>query len=50
MPYILAIDQGTTSTTVLIIDENLHVCGSASREFSQIYPQPDFVEHHPDEI
>lgn len=50
MPYILAVDQGTTSTTVLIIDENLRVCGSASREFSQIYPRPDFVEHNPDEI
>ncbi len=50
MPYILAIDQGTTSTTVLIIDENLRVCGSASREFRQIYPRPDFVEHDPDEI
>ncbi|MBQ9394439.1 MAG: glycerol kinase GlpK [Proteobacteria bacterium] len=50
MQYILAIDQGTTSTTVVIIDENLRVCGTASCEFPQLYPQPDFVEHNPDNI
>lgn len=50
MPYLLAIDQGTTSTTVLIIDEKLHICGSASQEFQQFYPKPEFVEHSPDKI
>ena len=50
MQYIMAIDQGTTSTTVLILDEKLHVCGSASVEFPQVYPKPDYVEHNPDDI
>lgn len=50
MDYILAIDQGTTSTTVLIVDEQLHICGAASQEFQQIYPKPEFVEHNPDAI
>ncbi len=50
MPYIMSIDQGTTSTTVIIVDETLRVCGSASREFPQVYPNPEYVEHRPDEI
>lgn len=50
MHYIMSIDQGTTSTTVLIVDETLRVCASASREFAQEYPQPDWVEHQPDRI
>ena len=50
MQYLMAIDQGPTSTTVLIIDEMLHVCGSASVEFPQHYPQPEYVEHNPDDI
>ena len=50
MQYIMSIDQGTTSTTVLILDETLAVCGSASKEFAQHYPQAGFVEHQPDEI
>ena len=50
MQYLLAIDQGTTSTTVLILDENLHVCGSSSSEFDQVYPQPEYVEHRPNDI
>ena len=50
MKYIMSIDQGTTSTTVLIVDENLEVCSAASREFPQVYPKPDWVEHRPDDI
>ena len=50
MPYIMSIDQGTTSTTVIIVDETLRVCGSASCEFPQIYPTPEYVEHSPDDI
>ena len=50
MHYVMSIDQGTTSTTVLIVDETLRVCASASREFPQCYPNPDWVEHRPDDI
>ncbi|MFA5624023.1 MAG: glycerol kinase GlpK [Bradymonadales bacterium] len=50
MTYLMAIDQGTTSTTVVIIDEKLQLCSSSSKEFTQIYPQSNYVEHKPDEI
>ena len=50
MQYIMAIDQGTTSTTVLILNDRLEVMGQASVEFPQQYPQPDYVEHRPDDI
>ena len=50
MRYLLAIDQGTTSTTVLILDETLSVCGSSSAEFEQVYPKPEYVEHRPNDI
>jgi glycerol kinase len=45
MRYVLAIDQGTTSTTVVVLDEQLAVTAKASHEFPQIYPQPSWVEH-----
>jgi len=48
--YILAIDQGTTGTTVLILDHSGNIVSRAYREFSQIYPQPGWVEHDPQEI
>jgi len=48
--YIMAIDQGTTGTTVLIIDHIGSIISRAYREFSQIYPQPGWVEHDPSEI
>ena len=47
---ILAIDQGTTGSTSLIIDENAQVVGRAYSEFRQHYPQPGWVEHDADEI
>jgi glycerol kinase len=47
---ILAIDQGTTGSTCLVIDENAHVVGRAYSEFRQHYPQPGWVEHDADEI
>ena len=50
MKYILSIDQGTTSTTVIIVDETLKICGSASKELTQHYPEAGYVEHQPDEI
>jgi len=48
--YILAIDQGTTGTTVLLVDEGLRVCARGYSEFAQIYPQPGWVEHDPEAI
>ncbi|HIE72139.1 MAG TPA: glycerol kinase, partial [Planctomycetes bacterium] len=50
MQHILAIDQGTTGTTVLVLDEQLNVKGRGYCEFAQIYPQPGWVEHDPDAI
>ncbi len=49
-PYLLAIDQGTTSTRAVIYDERGQVCGSAGRELTQYYPQPGWVEHDAEEI
>jgi len=48
--YIMAIDQGTTGSTVLIIDHSGNIVSRAYREFSQIYPRPGWVEHDPQEI
>ncbi|MSQ82572.1 MAG: glycerol kinase [Myxococcales bacterium] len=48
--YILAIDQGTTGSTALLIDRQLRVVGKVNREFPQIYPQPGWVEHDPEAI
>src|SRR5438105_8274229 len=48
--YILAIDQGTTSTRVVVFDDAGRVVGSAARELKQYYPQPGWVEHDPEEI
>ncbi len=45
--FLLAIDQGTTGTTALLIDRSLHVRGKVNAEFPQIYPQPGWVSHDP---
>ena len=50
MPYILALDEGTTSCRAVIFDETGAVCGIAQQEFQQHYPQPGWVEHDADEI
>ncbi|MBK9071992.1 MAG: glycerol kinase GlpK [Myxococcales bacterium] len=50
MRYVLAIDQGTTGSTVLVIDEALQVRGRGYSEFRQLYPQPGWVEHDPEDI
>lgn len=50
MSYVVAIDQGTTGTTVLILDYRLQIIGRCTREFRQIYPQPGWVEHDPADI
>lgn len=48
--YVLAIDQGTTGSTALIIDEEMQVIGRANHEFTQHYPQPGWVEHDLNEL
>jgi len=50
MRYVVSIDQGTTGTTVLVLDEELNVVGRDNHEFPQIYPKPGWVEHDPAEI
>jgi len=47
MSYILALDQGTTSSRAIIFDRQGSVVGTAQREFPQLYPQPGWVEHDP---
>jgi glycerol kinase len=48
--YVLAIDQGTTGTTVLIFDREANIKGRAYAEITQHYPKPGWVEHDPSEI
>lgn len=48
--YILALDQGTTSSRALLVDKEGKVAGSAQQEFRQIFPEPSWVEHDPEEI
>ena len=47
---ILAIDQGTTGTTCLVVDDELGIRGRAYRELPQHFPRPGWVEHDPEEI
>ncbi len=47
---VMAIDQGTTGTTVLILDHKLNVLAKCNREFTQHYPKPGWVEHDLEEI
>ncbi len=49
-PYILSIDQGTTGSTVLLIDAHGEIIAHGYREFTQHYPRPGWVEHDPIEI
>jgi glycerol kinase len=48
--YIIALDQGTTSSRALLVDKDLNICGIAQKEFMQYFPQPGWVEHDPTEI
>ncbi len=48
--YIIALDQGTTSSRAIIYDKNAHPICSRQLEFKQYYPQPGWVEHDADEI
>ncbi len=48
--FVLAIDQGTTGTTVLVVDPDMQVAGRGYREIPQSFPQPGWVEHDPESI
>ncbi|MFW6381509.1 MAG: FGGY family carbohydrate kinase, partial [Bacillota bacterium] len=45
--YILAIDQGTTSSRAIIYNHNSEIIGKDQKEFTQLYPKPGWVEHNP---
>lgn len=47
MPYILALDQGTTSSRAILFNHDGAIAGLAQREFPQLFPQPGWVEHDP---
>jgi glycerol kinase len=49
-PYILALDQGTTSSRAILFDKAGRIVQVAQKEFQQYYPQPGWVEHDPEEI
>ncbi len=48
--YVMALDQGTTSSRCILFNEQGEICALAQKEFRQIYPQPGWVEHDPMEI
>lgn len=48
--FLLTIDEGTTSTRTVIYDHEARVVAAAQQEFEQLYPQPGWVEHDPEEI
>jgi len=50
MKYILALDQGTTSSRAILFDHAGSIKAAAQKEFPQIFPQPGWVEHNPDDI
>src|SRR5438067_4635189 len=50
MKYILALDQGTTSSRAIVFEEGGSIKAVAQKEFPQIFPQPGWVEHDPNDI
>lgn len=48
--YILALDQGTTSSRAIVFDHDGKICSVAQKEFTQYFPKPGWVEHNPNEI
>jgi len=48
--FLMAIDQGTSSSRTVIFDQHANVVASAQQEFPQEYPQPGWVEHDPEAI
>ena len=50
MKYIMALDQGTTSSRCILFDKSGNICAAVNKEFKQIYPQPGWVEHDANDI
>ena len=48
--YILALDEGTTSARAIVFDRESRILSLGQHSFPQIYPQPGWVEHDPEEI
>ncbi len=48
--YVIALDQGTTSSRAVLVDHDAHMVDFVQRPFTQIYPKPGWVEHNPQEI
>ena len=48
--YVLAIDQGTTSTRAIVFDETLRVVSASQQEFQQSFPNSGWVEHDPEDL
>ncbi len=48
--HLIAVDQGTTGTTAMVVSDRAEVLGQATREFPQHFPKPGWVEHDPDEL
>ena len=48
--YIIALDQGTTSSRTVLVNREGAICGMAQREFPQLYPKPGWVDHDPKDI
>ena len=48
--YVLALDEGTTSARAILFDRDARIVSMAQHEFTQIYPQPGWVEHDPVEL
>ena len=48
--YLMSLDQGTTSSRCIIFNKAGQIKSIAQKEFTQIYPQPGYVEHDPMEI
>lgn len=48
--FVLALDQGTTSSRAVLVDHDGQICGIAQQEFAQIFPRPGWVEHDPELI
>ena len=48
--YVIAMDQGTTSSRCILFDRQGNICSVAQKEFTQYFPRPGWVEHDPEEI